>query len=110
MSELLLTPGRVRVSVAELVPDGVVLDIGGVHRMVPSWPDERRAQRIAGLATRLMQIELFDLDTNPRAALTAVWHRIPHTRELPLSAALALTMSGVPTYSCEVPRSTGAPR
>jgi hypothetical protein len=98
MSELLLTPKRARVGLCELVADGVVLDVAGDPHAVAAWPDERHAERVTRLATRLVAVELFDLDTTPRAELTAVWHRVPHTRSLPIGAGLALTLSGVPTY------------
>ena len=98
MPELLLTPKRARVGLCELVADGVVLDVAGEPQAVDVWPDERLAQRVTRLATRVVAVELFGLESRPRAELTAVWHRVPHTRSLPMSAALALTLGGVPTY------------
>jgi hypothetical protein len=75
-----------------------MLDVDGQPQAVADWPDERRAERVTRLATRLIAVELFDLDTAPRAELTAVWHRVPHTRSVSMGAGLALTLSGVPTY------------
>jgi hypothetical protein len=99
MSELLLTPQRERVRSCELVADGVVVDLSGRQVLVAAWPDERTALRVCGLATRVLAVELFGLGGTPRAELTAVWHRAPHTRTIPVSAALALVMSGVPAYA-----------
>jgi hypothetical protein len=98
MSELILTPLRERVSSCELVADGVVVALGHRQVLVAAWPDERAAQRVAGLATRVLAVELFDLEGRPSAELTAVWHRVPHTRTVPVAAALALMLSGVPAY------------
>jgi hypothetical protein len=105
MSELLLTPKRTRVGLCELAADGVVLDVAGAPQAVAAWPDERRGQRVSRLATRLLEIEFFDLDTTPRAELTAVWHRVPHTRSVPVGAGLALALSGVPSYVVREARS-----
>ena len=105
MSELLLTPKRARVGLCELAGDGVVLDVAGELQPVAAWPDERRAQRVSRLATRLIAVEYFDLGTTPRAELTAVWHRVPHTRSVSVGAALALTLSGVPSYALRESRS-----
>jgi hypothetical protein len=86
------------VGVCELTDDGVVLEVAGGPQAVAAWPDERRAQRVTRLATRLISVEFFDLDSMPRAELTAVWHRVPHTSSVPVGAGLALTLSGVPSY------------
>jgi hypothetical protein len=98
MSELILTPQRERVQSCEFVANGVVVDLGTRQALVAAWPDERAAQRVAGLATRVLAVELFDLDGAARAELTAVWHRVPHTRTVSVPAALALAVSGVPAY------------
>ena len=79
--------------------------MAGHPQAVAAWPDERRAERVTRLATRVIAVELFDLDTTPRAELTAVWHRVPHTRAVPVGAGLALTLSGVPTYVVSEARS-----
>ena len=105
MSELLLTPKRARVGLCEVAGDGVVLDVAGEPQAVAAWPDERHAQRVTRLATRIIAVEFFDLDSMPRAELTAVWHRVPHTRSVPVGAGLALTLSGVPSYVVRESRS-----
>jgi hypothetical protein len=99
MPELLLTPQRHRVRSCEVVADGAALAFGDRRVWIEARPDERRAARACGLATRILQVEFTVLDdARPRANVTAVWHRVPHTRSLPVDAALALTLSGVPSY------------
>jgi hypothetical protein len=88
-----------RVRVEELLDDGVVLTCGAQLLVVRAWPDDVAARRISGLATRLLAVDLYDLDGTPGAELTAVWHRVPHTRPISMGAALALLFSGVPTYA-----------
>jgi hypothetical protein len=109
LSELALTPpasaGRTRVRVDELLDDGVRMTCGAHRFVVRVWPDDAAARRAAGLATRLLAVDLFDLDGTPAAELTAVWHRVPHTRPIPMAAAMAFLFSGVPTYA-EAPLAT----
>jgi hypothetical protein len=68
-------------------------------------PDFVLAERLTGLARRRQLIEVV-LTGEPEAGarcdgygvVTATWHRLPRRRRIPLSAALALSMSGVPTH------------
>lgn len=104
LSALHLTPRpaavRRRARVQELVDDGVVLVCDDDRPVVVrAWPDDDAARRAAGLATRLMAIDLHDLDGAPRAELTAVWHRVPHTRPVSIGAAMAFVLGGVPAFT-----------
>jgi hypothetical protein len=103
MSERVLTPRRTRVSVHELTERGLVVDVDGAELATDVWPDEHSARRAARLATRLVDVELeVGADaTDPsgwQARVTAVWHRVPTTRPVSVSTALAFLLSGVPTY------------
>jgi hypothetical protein len=99
MSELVLTPNRGRVVRCTAAADGVDLHLDHGSVLVRIEPDDRAAYRACGLATRILSVELADLDgPAPAADVTAVWHRVPHTRGLTVAAALALTRAGVPTY------------
>ena len=95
MSELVLTAPRERVHTSEPVPEGVRLVSATRSLVVAVDPDEHLALRLCRLASRILAVEVHDPD---RAEVTAVWRRVPYTRRIPLSAALALTLSGVPTY------------
>lgn len=103
MSERVLTLRRTRVGVHELTEGGLVLDVAGAELATDCWPDERSARRVARLATRLIDVELevgAD-ETVPScwtARVTGVWHRVPTTRPVSVSTALAFLVSGVPTY------------
>lgn len=114
LSDPALTPptaaGRTRVRVDELLDDGVSLTCGAHLIVVRAWPDDVAAYRAAGLATRLLAVDLYDLDGTPGAELTAVWHRVPHTRSISLGAAMALLFSGVPTYAEAPPATDGGSR
>lgn len=114
MSELVLTPRRTRVAVHELTEDGLVLEVGGAVVPTGCWPDDRSARRLARLATRVVDVELRVDGPEPSgftARVTGVWHRMPHTRPVPVAAALALLRSGVPTFLVgRVPVSGGVPR
>jgi hypothetical protein len=99
MSELLLTATPERVLGCELVPEGVRLESASRSLVVDVEPDEHVALRLCRLATRILAVELHDPGSaRGGAEVTAVWRRVPYTRSIPLSAALALTRSGVPTY------------
>lgn len=114
LSEPALTPpaaaGRTRVRVDELLEDGVALTCGAHQIVVRAWPDDAAARRISGLATRLLAVDLYDLDGSPGAELTAVWHRVPHTRSISMGAAMALLFSGVPTFAEAPPTTDGGSR
>jgi hypothetical protein len=99
MSELVLTLARGRVRRCRPVAEGVDLQLDQGSVRVGFEPDERAAYRVCGLATRVLRVDLVDLEgLAPRAEVTAVWHRVPHTRAAPVAAGLALTLTGVPTY------------
>jgi hypothetical protein len=99
MSELVLTPARGRVRRCVDVPDGVDLHLDQGSIQVSVAADVRAAYRVCGLATRVLRVDIVDPEgPMPRAQVTAVWHRVPHTRSAPVAAALALAQAGVPTY------------
>jgi hypothetical protein len=91
--------GRSRVRVDDVLDDGVVVRCGDRFAVVQAWPDETAARRAARLATRLVAVDLFDLDGTPYAELTAVWHRVPHTRSVSMGAAMAFVLAGVPGFA-----------
>lgn len=77
---------------------GVVLELADRSSVVLAvTPDRRRARRVCGLARRLDAVSLVETELGWRATLSAVWHRIPHTVEVSLPAAVALILDGVPT-------------
>lgn len=82
-----------------MVIEGIILELPGRRVTLDLIPDDRLAARASRLATRVLSVEFRGADdAHLRAEFTAVWHRVPHTRAIPMSAALALTASGVPSY------------
>jgi hypothetical protein len=99
MSELVLTPALERVRRCTANARGLDLHFDSQSVSIEAEPDERTAQRTFGLATRVLRVDLVGVEgPAPFAEVTAVWHRAPHTRATTLSAGLALTLAGVPTY------------
>jgi hypothetical protein len=82
----------------------VTTDPGGVHLTTASGsrdlavdPDFASARRLTSMARRRDRVEIvLDGDHHGYAVLTATWHRAPLRRTIPLGAALALALSGVP--------------
>jgi hypothetical protein len=98
MSELLLTTDE-RVRCCGLVAEGARLETTSGVWLVEAEPDDRLALRTCRLATRVLGVRFTAEGGTVRSAeVTAVWHRVPHTRPVPLGAAVALACSGVPAY------------
>lgn len=99
VAELVLTPSRERIRSCEQVAGGVRVEVGSGPVELDHTPDRRAARRLCRLATRIVEVEVRTVrGVAVGADVTAVWHRVPHTRPVPVGAALALVLAGVPGY------------
>jgi hypothetical protein len=91
-----LVRGTEPVRVATAV-DGVHLTTASAARDLAVAPDFISARRLTSMARRRDLVEIvLDGSDHGYGVLTATWHRVPLRRTIPLGAALALALSGVP--------------